>query len=164
MDDQRKTALRKKPKKPNGFFENPPKPKKPDNDNEDDNDNDIDNDSLSKEEKEEKLENRFEICLNSKNQESIKECKTYLDKLPYSVINWVLIKTSGIEKPNWNYSKTVLEDFIKRKINSLEKIQVDQERYKSKSNKKNKIPSFNQREYSKEVYQSLYANVGGINI
>lgn len=132
--------------------------KKPDNDNEDDNDNDIDNDLLSKEEKEEKLETKFEKCLNSQNEESLKECKTYLDKLPFTVINWVLIRTAGIERPNWNYAKTVLNDFIRRKINTLEKIEEDQEKYNKKSKKKN---NFTQREYSEEVYKSLYANVGG---
>lgn len=158
--DQRRKPLRIKPKKPNGFSENPTEPKKPDNDNEYDSDNDYDNDLLSKEEKEEKLEQRFKRCLNSQNEELIKECKKYLDKLPYTVINWVLVRTSGIEKPNWNYAKTVLEDFKKRKIDSLNKIQADQERYKTKS-KKSRIANFTQREYSKELYQSLYANLGG---
>lgn len=157
-EDQRKIPLRKKPKKPNGFLENPTKPKKPDNDNEYDSDNDIDNDLLSKEEKEEKLEEKFKDCLNSNNKESIKECKTYLDKLPFSVIVWVLVRTAGIERPNWNYAKTVLEDFKKRKIDSLKKIEADQERYKTKVKKKSRIANFTQREYSQEVYQSLYAN------
>lgn len=156
--DQRKKTLKIKPKKPSGFFENPTKPKKPDNDNEYDSDNDIDNDLLSKEEKEEKLQMRFKRCLNSENEEALKECKSYLDNLPYSVIDWVLIRTSGIRQPNWNYAKTVLEDFEKRKIDSLEKIKADQERYKNKSRKKNIIANFTQREYSQELYQSLYAN------
>lgn len=156
MEDQRKTPLRKKPKKPNGFSENPTKPKKPDNDNEYDSDNDIDNDLLSKEEKEEKLKSKIERCLNTKNEETLKDCKSYLEKLPFSVIDWVLTRTAEIEKPNWNYAKTVLDDFDKRKINSLEKIQEDQEKYK-KSKKKKGIFKYSQREYDNLDF--LYANV-----
>ena len=103
--------------------------KKPDNDkdNEEDNDNeeDIDNDLLSKEEKEEKLQQRFIECLNSFNTNAINECISYLKTLPFSVIDYVLTKTSGIQYPNWNYAKVILDDYVKRKIDSLEKLNTD---------------------------------------
>lgn len=152
--EQKEVDQRRKPKKPNGFLENPQEPKKPDNDN--DNDNDIDNDLLSKEEKEEKLKIKIKSCLNTNNEELFKECNSYLNKLPFSVIDWVLKRTSGIEKPNWNYAKTVLDDFVKRKIDSLEKIEEDQAKYK-KSKKKKGIFKYTQRDY--ENLDFLYANI-----
>lgn len=139
-------------KKPNGFEEsegNFEKPKKPDNDNDNDNDNedDIDNDLLSKEEKEEKLQQRFIQCLNSFNENAISECITYLDKLPFEVIEHVLKKTSGISNPNWNYADTILEDYYKKGINTLEKVRVEEIKFKNKTSKKetgdiNKVEDF----------------------
>lgn len=143
-------------KKPNGFKEtegNFEKPKKPDNDNEDDNEDDndneddIDNDLLSKEEKEEKLQQRFIECLNSFNENAISECITYLDKLPFEVIEHVLKKTSGISNPNWNYANTILEDYYKKGINTLEKVRVEEIKFKNKTSKKetgdiNKVEDF----------------------
>lgn len=115
--------------KPNGFKENQMEAKKPDKedeeDKEDDNEEDIDNDLLSKEEKEEKLQQRFIECLNSFNTNAISECISYLKDLPFSVIDYVLSKTSGIQYPNWNYAKAILDDYVKRKIDSLEKINTD---------------------------------------
>ena len=117
--------------------------KKPDKDKEDEEDNeeDIDYDLLLKEEKEEKLQQRFIECLNSFNTNAISECIGYLDKLPFSVINYVLSKTSGIKNPNWNYAKTILDDYAKRKINNLEKVKADDLKYKNKENKKQNIPA-----------------------
>lgn len=114
-------------KKPNGFQENQMEAKKPDNDNEDEDDNDDeeDDDLLSKEEKEEKLQQRFIECLNSFNTNAINECVGYLDKLPFSVIDYVLSKTSGIQHPNWNYAQVILDDYVRRNIDSITKINID---------------------------------------
>lgn len=124
--------------KPNGFDKNQTEAKKADNDNEDEEDNDIDNDIedelLSKEK--EKLQQRFIECLNSFNTNAINECISYLDDLPYEVIENVLSKTSGIQFPNWNYAKAILDDYVKRKIDSLEKIEKEKEIGKSKSSSK----------------------------
>lgn len=126
--------------KPNGFKENQMEAKKPDNDKEDDkeddNEKDIDNDLLSKEEKEEKLQQRFIECLNSFNTNAINECISYLKELPFSVIDYVLSKTSGIQYPNWNYAKAILDDYVKRKVDTLEKAQVDETEFKNKTSKK----------------------------
>ena len=87
---------------------------------------DIDNDLLLKKEKEEKLQQRFIECLNSFNINAISECIKYLDELPFEVIDYVLSKTSGIKCPNWNYANTILQDYVKRKIDSVEKIQAEE--------------------------------------
>ena len=112
--------------KANGFNENQMDAKKTDDDKEDEEDNeeDIDNDLLLKKEKEEKLQQRFIECLNSFNINAISECIKYLDELPFEVIDYVLSKTSGIKCPNWNYANTILQDYVRRKIDSVEKIQA----------------------------------------
>ena len=140
-----------KPKKPNGFNENQTEAKKPDNDNEDDNDDD--KDLLLKEEKEEKLQQRFIECLNSFNTNAIEECIGYLEDLPYEVIESVLAKTSRIKNPNWGYAKKILDDYTQRKIDSLEKIQIDQASIKNKGTPKEEdYKVIDQEELTEEEY------------
>ena len=132
--------------KANGFNENQMDAKKPDNDKEDEEDNDneedIDNDLLLKKEKEEKLQQRFIECLNSFNTNAINECIKYLDKLPFEVIDYVLSKTSGINYPNWNYADTILQDYVRRKIDTVEKIQTDESEFKSQKQDTSKVVDF----------------------
>lgn len=132
--------------KANGFNENQMDAKKPDNDKEDEEDNDneedIDNDLLLKKEKEEKLQQRFIECLNSFNTNAINECIKYLDKLPFEVIDYVLSKTSGIKYPNWNYADTILQDYVRRKIDTVEKIQTDESEFKSQKQDTSKVVDF----------------------
>lgn len=128
--------------KANGFNENQMDAKKPDDDKEDEEDNeeDIDNDLLLK--KEEKLQQRFIECLNSFNINAISECIKYLDELPFEVIDYVLSKTSGIKCPNWNYANTILQDYVKRKIDSVEKIQAEESGFKNQKQDTSKVVDF----------------------
>ena len=130
--------------KANGFYENQMDAKKTDDDKEDEEDNeeDIDNDLLLKKEKEEKLQQRFIECLNSFNINAISECIKYLDELPFEVIDYVLSKTSGIKCPNWNYANTILQDYVKRKIDSVEKIQAEEIGLKRQKQDKSKVVDF----------------------
>ncbi|CDE54979.1 uncharacterized protein BN577_00411 [Clostridium sp. CAG:269] len=130
--------------KANGFNENQMDAKKPDDDKEDEEDNeeDIDNDLLLKKEKEEKLQQRFIECLNSFNINAISECIKYLDELPFEVIDYVLSKTSGIKCPNWNYANTILQDYVKRKIDSVEKIQAEESGFKNQKQDTSKVVDF----------------------
>ena len=145
---KKKKSKRKiqKPKKPNGFKENQMEPKKPDNDNEDEEDNDneedIDSDLLLKKEKEKKLQQRFIECLNSFNTNAINECIKYLAELPFEVIDYVLSKTSRIQYPNWNYADTILQDYVRRKIDTVEKIQADEIGFKSQKQNTSKVVDF----------------------
>lgn len=142
-----------KPKKPFGFEEsegNFEKPKKPDNDDEDDNEDDVDNDLLLKEEKEEKLQQRFIECLNSFNENAISDCIAYLDKLPFEVIEHVLKKTSGISYPNWNYADTILNDYCKRGINTLEKVRAEEVKFKNKTTQKKETVEEKAERYRRE--------------
>lgn len=127
--------------KANGFNENQMDAKKPDDDKED-NEEDIDNDLLLKKEKEEKLQQRFIECLNSFNINAISECIKYLDELPFEVIDYVLSKTSGIKCPNWNYANTILQDYVKRKIDSVEKIQAEESGVKNQKQDTSKVVDF----------------------
>ena len=130
--------------KANGFNENQMDAKKPNDDKEDEEDNeeDIDNDLLLKKEKEEKLQQRFIECLNSFNINAISECIKYLDELPFEVIDYVLSKTSGIKCPNWNYANTILQDYVKRKIDSVEKIQAEESGFKNQKQDTSKVVDF----------------------
>lgn len=130
--------------KANGFNENQMDAKKPDDDKEDEEDNeeDIDNDLLLKKEKEEKLQQRFIECLNSFNINAISECIKYLDELPFEVIDYVLSKTSGIKCPNWNYANTILQDYVRRKIDSVEKIQAEESGFKNQKQDTSKVVDF----------------------
>ncbi len=130
--------------KANGFKENQMDAKKPDDDKEDeeDNEDDIDNDLLLKKEKEEKLQQRFIECLNSFNINAISECIKYLDELPFEVIDYVLSKTSGIKCPNWNYANTILQDYVRRKIDSVEKIQAEESGFKNQKQDTSKVVDF----------------------
>ncbi len=130
--------------KANGFNENQMDAKKPDDDKEDEEDNeeDIDNDLLLKKEKEEKLQQRFIECLNSFNINAIRECIKYLDELPFEVIDYVLSKTSGIKCPNWNYANTILQDYVRRKIDSVEKIQAEESGFKNQNQDTSKVVDF----------------------
>lgn len=130
--------------KANGFNENQMDAKKPDDDKEDEEDNeeDIDNDLLLKKEKEEKLQQRFIECLNSFNINAISECIKYLDELPFEVIDYVLSKTSRIKCPNWNYANTILQDYVKRKIDSVEKIQAEESGVKNQKQDTSKVVDF----------------------
>lgn len=130
--------------KANGFNENQMDAKKTDDDKEDEEDNeeDIDNDLLLKKEKEEKLQQRFIECLNSFNINAISECIKYLDELPFEVIDYVLSKTSGIKCPNWNYANTILQDYVKRKIDSVEKIQAEESWFKNQKQDTSKVVDF----------------------
>lgn len=130
--------------KANGFNKNQMDAKKPDDDKEDEEDNeeDIDNDLLLKKEKEEKLQQRFIECLNSFNINAISECIKYLDELPFEVIDYVLSKTSGIKCPNWNYANTILQDYVKRKIDSVEKIQAEESGFKNQKQDTSKVVDF----------------------
>lgn len=74
-------------------------------------------------------------CLNTTNTNSILECVGYLDKLNIDVIEYVLKKTSRISNPNWAYAVSILEDYIRKKIDTVEKAIADDLNHKNKNNK-----------------------------
>ena len=119
--------------KPIGYLENQMVTKKADNDNEDDDDNEDDSDNDDEVvvvDIEGQLQQKFITCIGSTNLNAIDECISYLDDLPYEVIVEALIKTSRIKQPNWKYAKTILDDWVNRKIDTLEKVDIEKQDFK----------------------------------
>lgn len=126
-------------KKTNGFenTETETKPNVNDNDNVNDNvnGNDNDNGSALYNADVEKINNAFIETLGSTNINNIKECITYLDKLPFDVIEYALKKTAR-KGANWDYAMTILDNYVEKKINTLEKVKADELEFKNKAEKK----------------------------
>ena len=78
---------------------------------------------------EENLQKRFVECINSTNLNSIDECISYLKDLPFEVIEIALTKTSDVDG-NWKYAKKILNDWVKGKINTVEKVKVEEQKFK----------------------------------
>ena len=89
---------------------------------------------------EEKLQKRFIECIGSTNLNAIEGCISYLKDLPYEVIDKALTKTSGVSKPNWNYAKKILDDWVSRKINTLEKVEAEELAFKNKDKPPEETP------------------------
>ena len=96
------------------------------------------------------------------NENAISECIAYLDNLPFEVIEYVLKKTSGISNPNWNYADTILENYYKKGINTLEKVRAEEIKFKKKKKKKENKNNFEGRQYNPDELNGLYANLGGM--
>ncbi len=86
------------------------------------------------------IQKYFIECLGSTNLNAIQECISYLDDLPVEVIRIALQKTADANA-NWKYTKKILNDWVTKKIDSVEKIIIEDEKFKSKRNN-----NFNQQE------------------
>lgn len=86
------------------------------------------------------LQKYFIECLGSTNLNAIQECISYLDDLPIEVIRIALQKTADANA-NWKYTKTILNNWVTKKIDSVEKVKIEDENFKSKRNN-----TFNQQE------------------
>ena len=120
-------------KKTNGF--NKTKPNENVNDNVNVNDND--NASALYDADVEKVDNLFIETLGSTNTNNIKECISYLDKLPIEVIEYALKKTAR-KGAKWDYAMTILDSYVDKKLDTLEKVQADEIEFKNKTIKKEK--------------------------
>lgn len=124
------------------------------------------NNNLNKE-NEENLQKEFIKCLNSYNEIAISECLDFLKLLPFDVIKDVLKRTSRIRSPNWAYAKTILDDYVKKNIDTLEKIKVEQDNFKNSTKKdieKKGYSNYEQRQYCEGELEKFYANsaTGGV--
>lgn len=163
MEDQKSKKIKKKPKKANGFKENPTKPKKSDNEDEDDNDDgdDISSSSL-KNESVAKINKLMIECLNTTNTNNILECTEYLSKIPIELIEYGLKKASRVTNPSWKYAIKILDDYVRKKFTTIEQVKADELNYqnitKSKGNKKS---NFEGRQYKPGDLDFLIQNKGG---
>lgn len=136
-------------KKTNGFdkTETKTKPNVNVNDNVNDNDNENVNDNVNVNDNDnasglydadvEKVDNLFIETLGSTNTNNIKECISYLDKLPIEVIEYALKKTAR-KGAKWDYAMTILDSYVDKKLDTLEKVQADEIEFKNKTIKKEK--------------------------
>lgn len=134
MEDLKKS--KRITKKPNGFEENPPKPKKADNDNEDEEDNDnekeVDSD-ISNDKDIAKVDQLMIECLNTTNTNNIMECIGYLDKIPIELIEYGLRKTARKQYPSWQYATIILDDYVRKKFTTIEQVKADELSFKAQS-------------------------------
>lgn len=124
-------------KKTNGFNKTKPNVNVNDNENVNDNVNDNDNASALYDADVEKVDNLFIETLGSTNTNNIKECISYLDKLPIEVIEYALKKTAR-KGAKWDYAMTILDSYVDKKLDTLEKVQADEIEFKNKTIKKEK--------------------------
>lgn len=89
--------------------------------------------NLTKEQQIDLLQKNFLKYLNTVNNFSLGECIEYLDRLPLEVIIEALKVTSKVCKPHWNYTKAVLDDWVKRRIDSISKIELDNQLFTGKN-------------------------------
>lgn len=162
MADLESKRIILKPKKPNGFEENQMDAKKPDNDNEDEGDNDDDNEDedtnlLSNNEVEE-LQKIIIETLGSTNLTVIQEAISYLDTFPLEVIKEALVRAARKQK-KWDYARGTLNNWIENGLDTLEKIKANDLEFKSNNQAaKQAGKKLEQREYSEEDFNRLYAN------
>ena len=81
-------------------------------------------------------------CLNTTNINNIRECTGYLDKLSIDVIEYVLKKTSRITNPNWGYAMSILDDYVRKKITTVEQAKAYDLSHKSKKQNKSAEEEF----------------------
>lgn len=111
-----------------------------DNENVNDNDNDNENENVNVNESAlydadvEKIDSLFIETMGSTNISNIQECIKYLDNLPVEVIEHALRKTAR-KGAKWDYAMTILDSYVEKNLNTLEKVQADEIEFKNKTNK-----------------------------
>lgn len=95
-------------------------------------DNEIDSSSAA--DIKNKLQEEFICCTGSTNLNAILECISYLDDLPFEVIQIALKKAADVNG-GWRYAKTILNRWVKGNINTLQKIQAEELNFRNKNRK-----------------------------
>ena len=103
-------------------------------------------------------------CLNTTNTNNIMECIGYLSEIPIELIEYALKKASRIANPSWKYAMSILDDYVRKKLKTIDQVKADELNFKNIATKsKNKKESnFEQREYGElsYLYTNIYANEG----
>lgn len=126
--------------------------------NENDNDNENENENILCSEDVAKIDKMFIETLGSTNLYNIRECIGYLDKLPLEVIEYALKKTAR-KGAKWDYAMTILDSYVEKKLDTLEKIQADEIEFKNKTEGKKQNNKLEQRQYTESDLNKLYANL-----
>ena len=93
----------------------------------------------------EKLNNTFLETIGSTNLNNIQECISYLDKLTYEVIEYALKKTAR-KGAKWDYAMTILDSYVEKKLDTIEKVQADEIEFKNKT-----VKTENREETAEEI-------------
>lgn len=99
----------------------------------------------------EKLQKIMLETIGTTNINNIKECIDYLDKLPLELIEYALRKTARIERPSWQYTVPILENYIKKEFKTLDEVKADDLRHKKKSSSKEETEEERQARIAQEV-------------
>ena len=98
--------------------------------------------------------------MNSTNTSNIQECISYLDKLPIEVIEHALKKTAR-KGAKWDYAMTILDSYVEKNLNTLEKVKVDEIEFKNRTNQnveKNETEEEKTKRKIKELKEAMNAN------
>lgn len=91
----------------------------------------------------------------------MQEAISYLDSFPIEVIKEALVRTARKQK-KWDYARGTLNRWLENKLDTLEKIKANDLEFKNNNQTmKQTNKKFDQREYSEDDFNNLYANVGG---
>ncbi len=93
----------------------------------------IDKDSI-------KIKTIFETSLEDATEENITECINYLNYFPTELVEYALIRTAMIKNPTWQYTKKILNSWLAKGIDTLQKVRQDDKEFK-KNNNANEIES-----------------------
>ena len=126
------------------------KPNKNVNVNVNENDNENVNESALYDADVEKIDSLFIETMGSTNISNIRECIKYLDNLPVEVIEHALRKTAR-KGAKWDYAMTILDSYVEKKLNTLEKVQADEIEFKNKSSKNTEVEETEEEKTKKKI-------------
>lgn len=146
-------------KKPNGFEENQMDAKKPDNDDEDDNDNEEDEDNNNNDvvsdscvDGLQKVTKFYEQNINLLTPYTAKILEDFTEELGQDLVIYAMQIAIENNKKTISYIKAILNNWSKANIKTLE--EAKRENKKKVSNDK----QIEQRKYTEDEFESLYAN------
>lgn len=79
-----------------------------------------------------KINDTFLQTIGSTNLNNIQECISYLDHLPYEVIEHAL-KITARKGAKWDYALIILDSYVEKQLDTLEKVQADEIDFKNKT-------------------------------
>lgn len=107
-----------------------------------------------------KIDSLFIETMGSTNISNIQECIEYLNKLPVEVIEYALRKTAR-KGAKWDYAMTILDSYVEKNLNTLEKVHADEIEFKNKTNKNTEVEETEEEKTKrkiKELEEAMNAN------
>ena len=116
--------------------------------------------NINKNKEEEKLQQKFINCTGSMNLNAIDECISYLNDLPIEVIEIALIKTSEVNG-GWKYAKKILNNWVDKKINTVEKVQTEDIIFRNRGKPKEEVKEETEEEKKARKIKELEESMSG---